>query len=138
MPTARFYEESVHGVTLYDGTPDQKITLTSNPYGWLEASFFYNNIQNAPYCEDPGVEFCNQDLKDKGFNIKLRIKEQGNLPAVAIGLMDFAGTGYYSSEYVVTSYAINNIDMHFGLGWGNLDGSKNNIKKHCKFVAFKL
>lgn len=134
MPTARFYEESVHGITLYDGTPDQKITLTSNPYGWLEASFFYNNIQNAPYCEDPGVEFCNQDLKDKGFNIKLRIKEQDNLPAVAIGLMDFAGTGYYSSEYIVTSYAINNIDMHYGLGWGNLDGSKDNIKNPLGYV----
>ena len=24
MPTARFYDESVHGMTLYDGTPDQK------------------------------------------------------------------------------------------------------------------
>ena len=40
MPTARFYQESVFGLTLYDGTPDQKITLTSNPFDWLEASFF--------------------------------------------------------------------------------------------------
>ena len=39
-PTARFYNEGVHGVTFYDGTPDQKITLTSNPYNWMEASFF--------------------------------------------------------------------------------------------------
>ena len=30
-PTARFYNEGVHGVTIYDGTPDQKITLSSNP-----------------------------------------------------------------------------------------------------------
>ena len=36
MPTARFYDESVHGITLYDGTPDQKITLTSSPYDWFE------------------------------------------------------------------------------------------------------
>ena len=40
IPTARFYDEAVHGVTMYDGTPDQKITLTSNPYDWFEASFF--------------------------------------------------------------------------------------------------
>ena len=46
MPTARFYDEASHGITLYDGTPDQKITLTSSPYNWLEASFFYTNIQN--------------------------------------------------------------------------------------------
>ena len=39
-PTARFFNEAVHGITIYDGTPDQKITLTSNPYDWLEAFFF--------------------------------------------------------------------------------------------------
>ena len=37
IPTARTYDEGVHGVTIYDGTPDQKITLSSNPYEWLEA-----------------------------------------------------------------------------------------------------
>ena len=31
---------AVHGITVYDGAPDQKITLTSNPYDWLEASLF--------------------------------------------------------------------------------------------------
>ena len=50
MPTARFFEEGVHGITLYDGTPDQKITFSSSPYDWLEASFFYTNIQNKRYC----------------------------------------------------------------------------------------
>ena len=34
-PTARLYDESVHGVTFYDGSPDQKITLTSSPYDWM-------------------------------------------------------------------------------------------------------
>ena len=66
MPTARFYNEGVHGVTIYDGSPDQKITLSSNPYDWLEASFFYTNIQGLPY---PGFEY--QDYKDKGFNAKV-------------------------------------------------------------------
>ena len=41
IPTARFFDEGVHGVTLYDGTPDSKITLTSNPYNWMEASFLH-------------------------------------------------------------------------------------------------
>ena len=41
MPSARFYDESSFGITLYDGTPDQKITMTSSPFDWLEASFFY-------------------------------------------------------------------------------------------------
>ena len=50
MPSARFYEEGGFGVTFYDGTPDQKVTITSSPYDWLEASFFYTNIQNKKYC----------------------------------------------------------------------------------------
>ena len=40
MPTARFFDESVYGLSIYDGTPDQKITMTSSPFNWLEASFF--------------------------------------------------------------------------------------------------
>ena len=70
--------------------------------------------------------YC-QGYKDKGFNIKLRLKEEGVLPAVAIGLMDFAGTGIYSSEYIVSSYGIGKIDMHLGLGWGKLSGSSKQI-----------
>jgi len=128
LPTARFYDESSHGFTLYHGDPDQKITMTSSPFNWMEASFFYTNIQDKNYC---GLDFdpvCNQDYKDKGFNLKLRIKEEGILPAVAIGINDIAGTGFYSSEYIVGSYGINNTDFHFGLGWGQLDGSDKNFK----------
>ena len=109
-PTARFFNEGVHGFTLYDGTPDQKITLSSNPYDWMEASFLYKCTRLYP-------NFEYQDYKDKGFNFKLRLKKEGSLPALAIGFYDFAGTGMYSSEYIVSSYGINNIDFHFGLGW---------------------
>ncbi len=122
MPSARFYDESSFGITVYDGTPDQKVTLTSSPFDWLEASFFYTNIQGLPY---PGYEY--QDYKDKGFNVKMRLKEQGVLPAIAVGINDLAGTGFYSGEYVVSSYELNNIDFHFGLGWGTLNG-KNDFK----------
>ena len=130
MPTARFYDEQSHGLTIYDGTPDQKITISSSPYDWLEASLFYTNIQGLPY---PGYEY--QDYKDKGFNVKVRLKEQGNFPAVAIGVMDIAGTGLYSSEYIITSYGINNIDMHFGLGWGTLNGSKDTIENPLGYIS---
>lgn len=129
IPTARFLNESVHGVTVYDGTPDQKITFTSSPYNWLEASFFYSNIQGLPY---PGYEY--QDYKDKGFNLKLRIKEEGLLPAIAVGLYDLAGTGLYTSEYLVSSYGINNLDMHFGLGWGGLNDAGSGIKNPLIYI----
>lgn len=135
MPTARFYNETVHGVTIYDGTPDQKITLSSSPYDWLEASFFYTNIQGKPYCSVPSDPVCSQDYKDKGFNFKLRLKEEGYYPAIAIGINDIAGTGYYSSEYIVSSYGINNFDFHLGLGWGTMNGSKDSINNPLGYLA---
>ena len=131
MPTARFYDESSHGITFYDGTPDQKITMTSNPYDWLEASFFYTNIQGRRY---PGSGFT-QDYKDKGFNLKFRLKEEGSWPAIAVGINDLAGTGLYSSEYIVASYGVNTVDFHFGLGWGNYANLTNSIKNPFTYIS---
>ena len=134
MPTARMFDEGVIGVTIYDGTPDQKITITSSPYDWLEASFFYTNIQDKPYCEIISDPVCNQDYKDKGFNFKIRLKEEGIFPAIAVGINDIAGTGYYSSEYIVGSYGIDNLDIHFGLGYGTLNGSNKSFKNPLSYL----
>ena len=135
MPTARFYDESSYGITIYDGSPDQKITMTAYPFDWLEASFFYTNIQDKPYCAADYDPVCNQDYKDKGFNFKVRLKEEGVLPAIAIGINDIAGTGLYSSEYIVGSYGVNKTDFHFGLGWGLLNGSAKNFKNPLGKIA---
>ena len=80
MRTARFFDESSFGFIAYDGTPDQKITMTASPFDWFEASVFYTNIQGMPY---PAFEEY-QDYKDKGFNFKIRLKEEGKWPALAI------------------------------------------------------
>lgn len=138
MPTARFYEESSYGITYYEGSPDQKITMTSFPFNWLEASFFYTNIENKNYCNNEFDPVCNQDYKDKGFNFKIRLKEEGVLPALAIGINDIAGTGLYGSEYIVGSYGVNNLDIHFGLGWGNFDGSKHSFKNPLGSLSKKF
>ena len=137
-PSARTFDEGVHGVTLYNGTPNQTVTLSASPFDWLEASFFYTNIQDRPYCYDFTSEFCLQDFKDKGFNVKARLKEQGVFPAIAIGLNDFAGTGLYSSEYIVGSYGINRTDFHFGIGFGLLDGSDQRFKNPFGYISDKF
>ena len=134
MPSARFYDEASHGITIYDGTPDQKITMTSFPYDWMEASFFYTNIQERPYCGQSFDSVCQQDYKDKGFNLKFRLKEEVLWPAIAIGINDIAGTGFYSSEYIVGSYGINRTDFHFGVGWGTLNGSNDSFKNPLGYI----
>ena len=133
-PTARFYPEASYGLTVYDGTPDQKITMTSFPYNWLEASFFYTNIQDKPYCGWSSDRACNQDYKDKGFNFRLRLKDEDAWPAIAIGISDIAGTGYYSSEYIVASYGINKVDLSLGLGWGVLNGASEKVKNPLTYL----
>ena len=134
MPSARFYDEAVHGITIYDGTPDQKITMTSFPYNWMEASFFYTNIQGKLYCGQSFDSICQQDYKDKGFNFKFRLKEEGLWPAIAVGINDIAGTGHYSSEYIAGSYGINRTDFHFGIGWGALNGSDESFKNPLGYL----
>ena len=137
-PSARTFKEGVHGLTLYKGTPNQTVTLSASPFDWLEASFFYTNITDRPYCYDFTSEFCLQDFKDKGFNVKARLKERGVFPALAIGLNDFAGTGLYSSEYIVGSYGINRTDFHFGIGFGLLDGSDLRFKNPFGYLSDKF
>ena len=137
-PSARTYDEGVYGLTTYVGDPNQTVTLSASPFNWFEASFFYTNVQDRPYCYDFTSEICLNDFKDKGFNVKLRLKEQGKLPAIAVGLQDFAGTGIYSSEYIVGSYGINRTDFHFGLGFGLLSGSDLNFKNPLIYISDKF
>ncbi len=133
-PSARFYDESSFGFTLSYSDPDQKLIMSSSPFDWLEASFFYTNIDGKFYCGETLDPVCRQDYKDKGFNLKVRLKEEGALPAIAFGINDIAGTGLYGAEYVVASYGIQNIDLHFGLGWGNLNGSED-LKNPLRYLS---
>ncbi len=133
-PTARFHEAGSYGFSFYNGTPDQKIIASSSPYDWLEASVFYTNIEENP--AGCNFETCR---KDKGFNFKIRLKEEGALPALAIGINDIGGTGLYGSEYLVASYGINNLDMHFGLGWGSMNGiESSSIKNPLGYISDKF
>lgn len=112
LPSARFYSEGSYGFTIYRGNPDRKVTLTLMPYSWLEGSVFYTSITGKSY------SVFNQNYKDKGMNLKFRIKEEGDYPALAIGLNDIGGTGIYSSEYIVSSYGVGSVDFTIGVGWG--------------------
>lgn len=134
-PSARFYDESVFGITVLDGEPDNKLTMTANPFDWLEASFFYTDIPDREQCRTnlENEEFC-QGYKDKGFNLKIRLKQEGKLPAIAIGINDIGGTGLYGSEYIVASYGIDKIDFSLGLGWGTLNGADNRLKNPFSYL----
>ena len=118
LPNANFSEEGNASMTIFRGEPDRKYTFTFSPFDWLEGGFYYSDITGKEY----GNGYL-QSYKDKGFNVKFKLKNQDKYPAIALGFNDFAGTGNYSSEYLVSSYRVNNINFTLGLGWGNLAGS---------------
>ena len=60
---------------------------------------------------------------DRSFDAHVTLWEEGAYhPGVAIGLRDFIGTGWYSSEYVVATKSIGAFEVTGGLGFGRLAG----------------
>lgn len=61
---------------------------------------------------------------DRSFSLRYQVAREGRyVPAIAVGLNDFLGTGIYSGEYVVASKQFGEtLTATAGLGWGRLAG----------------
>ncbi len=95
-------------------------TLTATPFNWMEASYFYYRPDDLLWGSQEGLYL------DKGFNVKLTYKPKKiNFPRVAIGLDDFAGTGQFTKEYIISTFETNSIKFSFGLGWGKFTGESS-------------
>ena len=126
IPSARFLPEGTLKMGISASYPYEFTVLTASPFSWFEATYRYVEEKNVLY--GPYVYSGNQSLKDKGFDLKLRIlKETYILPNIAIGLRDIAGTGRFSSEYLAASKRFGNLDLTLGLGFGIL-GADSNIR----------
>ena len=127
MPNGRLHEAGNLGFIYADFDPYKRISFIAAPFDWLEVSYEYTDIATRLY-SDNFLFSRNQTLKDKGFDAKIRLlKETKFLPNLAIGFRDLAGTGLFSSEYLVMSKYYKNIDYTLGFGWGamNKNGFKN-------------
>ena len=125
MPNARMMPEGSLRFNFSSSYPNEFTSLTASPFHWFEATYRYAEIKNQKY--GPSAYSGNQTLKDKGFDIKAKVlNESYLLPAVAVGLRDIAGTGIFSSEYIVSSKKFHFLDLSLGIGWGVL-GADNNF-----------
>ena len=123
-PNARFMGPASLRINFSSSYPFEYTSLTATPFSWVEATYRYTEIKNKNY----GQSFYsgNQSLKDKGFDLKVLIRnEERFFPAVSVGLRDIAGTGLFSSEYIVSTKRIGNFDISAGLGWGLLGSADN-------------
>lgn len=75
---------------------------------------------------------------DRGFDVRYLLAEEGRLhPAVTIGLNDMAGTGYYSSEYLVATKTFGRFRTTLGIGWGRL-AENNSFDNPLSFISDKF
>ncbi len=123
-PNARFHKEGTLALAWSHNYPYLRGSLIGYPFNWVEVSYQYADINNALYSQVK--EFSgNQSLKDKSFDAKFKVLDESfYLPQVAIGFRDLAGTGLFSSEYIVGNKNIKNFDISLGIGWGILDQNK--------------
>ncbi len=124
IPSARFAEEGTLKIGVSSSFPNKFTFITASPFPWFESTYRYAEIKNKLY--GPLYFSGNQSYKDKGFDVKLLLaKEKYIRPAIAIGLRDVAGTGLFSSEYLVATKQIRNFDLTAGIGWGKLGRLRN-------------
>ena len=124
MPSARFMDGGALKFGISASYPNEYTFIVASPFSWFEAGYRYTEIKTAKY--GPYAYSGNQTLKDKGFDIKIRVLEESfYLPNVAIGIRDMGGTGLFSGEYLVGSKKFGFLDLSMGIGWGMLAADSN-------------
>jgi hypothetical protein len=119
-PTARMGRAGTLRVQFSRVQPYTRNNIMFQPFEGFEAGFRYTNVSNRKY--DPTGELdTNQDFVDKSIDFKWAfLKERQWLPAMALGVRDMAGTGIFSSEYLVANKRFGDWDASLGLGFGNM------------------
>lgn len=95
--------------------------LVISPFNWLEASYFYYRPKDIYWGTLKGKNL------DKGFSVKAS-KQINKYYSVAVGLSDFAGTGYFTREYLLATFEDSRLRLTAGLGFGKFSyqyGFKN-------------
>ncbi|MFU8785358.1 YjbH domain-containing protein [Aliidiomarina sp.] len=134
MPSARHAPAGAFNISYNDMNEYYRYTASIQMYDWLQASAFYLRVPNRLFSSDPSFS-GNSIYTDKGFDVKFRLlKESAYLPEVSLGLVDMAGTGLLSSEYIAASKAFGPLDFTLGLGFGRM-GSANNLKNPFCHIA---
>ena len=100
----------------------------------MEASYFYYRPSDLTW----EVNQKRGHYLDKGFNVKFIYRSKNSsVPNIAIGLDDFAGTGFFTREYVVATNIKSNIKYSLGIGWGKFAGD-NSFKNPLSGLSSSL
>lgn len=121
-PSANLQKEGNIALNVAYYKPLNRIALIASPFDWMEASIFYTDVNVHKYSPN-----SDQSYKDKGFNVKFLLKEQGKFPSIAVGFDDIAGTSIFKGEYIVSTMKYDSFEYSLGYGFGYY-GTRDNIK----------
>jgi len=115
-PSAEMLPDATLGATLSYSDLARRNTLVFQILPRLTTSLSYGRFDS--------LEESRGYVWDRSFDLRYQFLDEdpdGWRPAMAIGLQDFMGTGFYSAEYIVATKSINpRLRVSAGLGWGRL------------------
>ena len=116
LPSAYVLDDGDLAFSVSTTDTNLRNTITFQVFPKVYGSFRYSRIKN--------FNGAIGDRFDRSFDVHFQfLEESETLPAVAIGLRDFLGTGILAGEYVVATKQISpNLIVTGGLGWGRLAG----------------
>lgn len=130
MPDARMGADGTWRIGMDFQSPYRAGWSSISVTPWLEGS--------ARFTRFGGLTWQQQgygDAGDKAFAGKLLLSpEDGYLPALAVGIDDFEGTGLFSSQYLVASKQLGPVDVSLGYGRKRIDGTFGGIRYRPSFL----
>lgn len=119
MPTAEVLNDGEFAFTASAFGPNYRYSATFQVLPRVYGTFRYSQIKNIS-----SSSFLDGDTFDRSFDIHVQLSDEKlYLPAFAVGLRDFLGTGILSSEYFVATKSFGSkLQVTGGLGWGRLAG----------------
>ena len=108
--------------------PDGQMSISSTVFGGtIRVNLSFQVLENLTgafrYARIPGGSY-NGYTWDRSFDLHYSLnREKSIVPAIAIGVRDFIGTGQYTGEYLVASKSLGSkLNVSAGIGWGRLAG----------------
>ncbi len=133
MPSGEAQPDGMLSATSSHFGPITRNTLSFQITPRISASFRFLGVRDwnktaacQPACTTGIDQF--DTYYDRSFDLRFKaLNESRYLPAVTIGLQDFAGTGILSGEYIAATKTVTPaVKVTAGLGWGRL-GSYGDI-----------
>lgn len=133
-PTARMADDGEIGGGVQEVYPYAQLHLSLQALPWLETAVRYTEVLDVPFGAGSRTN-SPQHYKDRSVDFKVHLVEEGRfLPAVAMGIQDFGGTGLFSSQYLVASRRFYDFDFSLGLAWGRA-GTKGGLYNPFRLLS---